>query len=161
MDNNSLLLVVYRVASLATGLAVVWMGYQLFKIGVYEKAGDLKAAWGPNRFQLIGGAPGSFFALFGAAIISLSLWKGVTLREQASLGLSSQDTEAVRDDSAFTVDPLTLEVGPDQFEALNKLLEGEQLTTDERARMQELLIQLTREWIAEDPEAIDDSLNNT
>ena len=75
-----LLFGVYRIAVLAVGALLVYLGYRLFVLGVYEKAGDLKASWGEKHLVLKQAAPGTFFALFGAAVISIAVWKGIHIR---------------------------------------------------------------------------------
>lgn len=72
----------FRVCALAAGLLFALLGYLLFCKGVYEKAGDLTAAFGKDlRITLRAAAPGIFFALFGAAIAGYGLSRGVTFRE--------------------------------------------------------------------------------
>jgi len=73
---------IYRSIALIAGILSIYLGYQLFRIGVYEKAGDLKAAWGSNRLVLKQAAPGTFFALFGALVITFGLWKGITVQSR-------------------------------------------------------------------------------
>jgi len=59
------IVVFYRTFTIACGLAVIYLGYLLFRVGVYEKAGELKAAWGDRHLTLKQAAPGTFFALLG------------------------------------------------------------------------------------------------
>ena len=73
------LIVIYRISTVAAGLAIVFMGYRLFRVGVFERAGDLKASWGEKALVLKQAAPGTFFALFGAFIICLSVSGGLKL----------------------------------------------------------------------------------
>jgi len=37
--------IAYRFSVVAIGLIFAFLGYRLFRLGVYEKAGDLKATW--------------------------------------------------------------------------------------------------------------------
>lgn len=79
-------IVAYRAFTIACGLVIVYFGFVLFRLGVYEKAGELKAAWGTKNLTLKQAAPGTFFALFGAGVIAVSVWKGVdfeSVRTQA------------------------------------------------------------------------------
>lgn len=71
------LIVAYRAFTIACGLVIVYLGFVLFRLGVYEKAGELKAAWGTKNLTLKQAAPGTFFALFGAAIITATVWRGI------------------------------------------------------------------------------------
>lgn len=72
---------VYHLASSLIGLALGWMGYRLFRVGLFDKAGELKVAWGGGRSLVLKqAAPGTFFALLGAAIVIISLEKGFNLR---------------------------------------------------------------------------------
>jgi hypothetical protein len=47
-----------------------WMGYRLFKLGYFEKAGELKAAYGSNHLLVKQVAPGVFFAMLGALMVA-------------------------------------------------------------------------------------------
>lgn len=69
----------YRVVTVLCGTLIIFLGYLLFRIGVFEKAGELKGVWGDRRLVLKQGAPGTFFVVFGAIIVSVSIWKGVDL----------------------------------------------------------------------------------
>ena len=73
----------YRALTILCGLAIVYFGFVLFRLGVYEKAGELKAAWGSKYLTLKQAAPGTFFALFGAGIIVATVWQGVEFKLQA------------------------------------------------------------------------------
>lgn len=66
----------YKVASLCIGLAFGYMGYRLFLAGIERPAGDLEAASGARSLKLSRAAPGTFFALFGAAVIAATIFQG-------------------------------------------------------------------------------------
>jgi hypothetical protein len=70
----------YRLIALMSGILSVYFGYKLFRIGIYEKAGDLKASFGESHLALRQAAPGTFFALFGAIVISIGIWKGIKIQ---------------------------------------------------------------------------------
>lgn len=61
----------FRVLCLATGVMFGYFGYRLFVIGIYEKAGELKAAFGDKHLVLKQVGPGVFFALFGVMIAAV------------------------------------------------------------------------------------------
>jgi hypothetical protein len=71
---------VYRLVALCSGILSIYLGYKLFRVGIYEKAGELKASFGGNHLLLRQAAPGTFFALFGAIVISIGLWKGIRIQ---------------------------------------------------------------------------------
>ncbi len=73
----------YRVISLLVGLGIVYLGFRLFSMGVFEKAGELKATWGNKHLGLRSAAPGTFFALFGTVIVSISLYKGLRFEAES------------------------------------------------------------------------------
>jgi len=79
MNNDIVALLAYRLAVLLCGFGSIAMGYRLFRLGVFEKAGELKANWGDRSLLLKAAAPGTFFALFGSAIIAVTVWKGFTI----------------------------------------------------------------------------------
>src|SRR3990167_868577 len=92
----AVILSMYRCLTIIVGLLIVYLGYRLFLAGVYEKAGDLRAAWGDKNLTLIQTAPGIFFALFGAVIIAVSLWCGIQIEQIYKTGSDEQDPTAVR-----------------------------------------------------------------
>ena len=63
----------YRIVALLVGFGFAVLGYRLFLRGVFERAGDLKAAWGDKNLILKQASPGTFFALFGAFIIAVTI----------------------------------------------------------------------------------------
>lgn len=69
----------YGMVTIAAGVALCWMGYRLFRVGIYEKGGDLNASWGSKKIALKQAGPGTFFALFGAVILGLAVYKGMTI----------------------------------------------------------------------------------
>ncbi len=67
---------VYKVACLLVGLTFGYMGYRLFLAGFERSAGDLEAKASVGMLKLSGAAPGTFFALFGAAVIATTIVQG-------------------------------------------------------------------------------------
>lgn len=66
----------YKVASLLVGFLFGYMGYRLFMVGIEQPAGTLEASSGSRRIKLNRAAPGTFFALFGAAVITATIIQG-------------------------------------------------------------------------------------
>lgn len=73
------LVVLLRIAMVITGFGFTWLGYRLFRAGVYEHGSDIKASWGDSYLILKQAAPGTLFALFGVAVIGLSIVRGVSV----------------------------------------------------------------------------------
>jgi hypothetical protein len=70
-------LIFYGLGIVAGGL-FGWLGYDLFKRGLFGKgteAGGLEAMWKEWKVVVRKAAPGTFFALFGAAITVIALFK--------------------------------------------------------------------------------------
>lgn len=65
---------IWRLCVLACGLVAVILGYRLFKLGFAANQGDLEAGVGASSLKVRNIAPGTFFALFGAAIIATLVW---------------------------------------------------------------------------------------
>jgi hypothetical protein len=65
---------IWRICVLACGLVAVVLGYRLFKLGFAAQQGDLEAGVGGSNLKVRNIAPGTFFALFGAAIIAALVW---------------------------------------------------------------------------------------
>lgn len=68
-----LVVVVYRLALVAIGLALAYMSYRLFRSGFFEAAGELKAAWGDRNLPSKQAAPGILFAILAAVMITWSM----------------------------------------------------------------------------------------
>jgi hypothetical protein len=83
------IVVFYRTFTIACGFGIIYLGYKLFRIGVYEKAGELKAAWGDRHLTLKQAAPGTVFALFGALVLGIAIWRGVDLESMQKRDSSS------------------------------------------------------------------------
>ena len=78
MDVNShiiLSLATYKIISLLVGSAFAYMGYRLFTKGIWGHAGEMEADFGNNKIVLKKAAPGTFFALFGAFIVAITIYK--------------------------------------------------------------------------------------
>lgn len=70
---------IYRYALIVAGFSFALMGYRLFKLGYFEKAGELKASYGGKHFLLKQVAPGIFYAAFGVATIACAVVRQVTV----------------------------------------------------------------------------------
>jgi hypothetical protein len=68
----------YKLACLTVGSVICFLGYSLFRHGAWGNAGDLDAKFRNGRLLLKSGAPGTFFAVVGAAVIVSTIWHGMT-----------------------------------------------------------------------------------
>jgi hypothetical protein len=84
--------IAYRFSVVAIGLVFAFLGYRLFRLGVYEKAGDLKATWKGASLLLRQAAPGTFFALFGTSIICVALFKGFDIQRVTGMPANATST---------------------------------------------------------------------
>lgn len=71
---------IYKIASLSVGLAFAYMGYRLFLAGLLRPSGELTASSGARSLKLSRTAPGTFFALFGAAVVAATIFQGFDVR---------------------------------------------------------------------------------
>jgi hypothetical protein len=67
----------YKIFCLAVGSLFCWLGYRLFTLGVWGHAGDFDAKFKSTKLVLKSAAPGTFFAVLGAAIVIVTLWQGL------------------------------------------------------------------------------------
>ncbi len=120
----TLAVVLYRIITVLVGFVIARMGYKLFEAGVFRKAGEISADIG-DKSLFIRGAPGTFFALFGFAVIGVSIWKGVdfqrTLEEANQCDLALQWCEEA----------------PEIGDILKKVLREESLNDLEKNRIRE------------------------
>lgn len=138
LESEPLLLVLYRIASLLVGLGVVYFGYRLFRRGVYEKAADIKATWGPGKLNLMGATPGAILVVFGCLIIAVALVKGVSISESVSGSLVANQKSQAEAEAGGGVRTFVA-LSPSQIAVLRKILQGEQLTDEERHEVQSIL----------------------
>lgn len=67
----------YKIVCLVVGSLFCWLGYRLFTLGVWGHAGDFDAKFKSTKLVLKSAAPGTFFAILGAAIVIVTLWQGL------------------------------------------------------------------------------------
>ncbi len=114
----------YRVLTILIGLAFAYFGYKLFVLGIYEKAGDLKAAWGGRSLVVRQAAPGTFFALFGVTVIAIALIRGVDIERARKMSSGLQSSM-----SLYRLSPVTeAQIQP----IMQKIANGETPTENER-----------------------------
>lgn len=76
MSTESIALIViltYKLVTLFSGTLIIYMGYRLFTEGLFSEAGHLDGRFGQHRILLKRAAPGTFFALFGALVLLVSI----------------------------------------------------------------------------------------
>lgn len=145
------LVILYRIVTALSGLAIVYLGYLLFKIGVFEKPAELKASWGDKNLLLKQAAPGTFFALFGAAVIMASLWRGVTFdRSVPSVQPETGGASRIADGFVGLADSVEgSNAGyakvPDEIKTIiDKVTKNESLTPAEIAALQKFRVDLDK-----------------
>ena len=108
--------------SILCGLAIVYFGFRLFRLGFFEKAGELQIAWGSKYLTLKQAAPGTVFAIFGAGIILAAVWQGLEFK------LDAPGSEIARSHPLSGYKPL-----PESLKsALKAAADGKQLAEAER-----------------------------
>jgi hypothetical protein len=130
-------LLFYRILVVLTGLAFSILGYKLFCRGVYEKAGELKAAWGDRHLILKQAAPGTFFALFGVVIIAGSLWRGFEVdidrtRDAAPTAVKTPQRAAGVEQPGSISFAFPTRLDQKTVNILEKAAKGESLSAEER-----------------------------
>ena len=71
------LVIIYKITALLCGVFICFLGYKLFLKGVFNESGDIDAKWNDKGIIIKKAAPGTFFALFGAIVIAIVLYKGL------------------------------------------------------------------------------------
>lgn len=72
-----IVLAIYKLASLTTGVILSYMGYRLFMASVWGDAGDAEGRFGDYKIIIRKAAPGTFFVLMGALVIAITVFKGI------------------------------------------------------------------------------------
>ena len=75
----SMLVAIFKITSLLAGVLFCYLGYKLFTAGIWGNAGNLEVNWNDNKLLLKKAAPGTFFALFGTAIVIVSIINGFSI----------------------------------------------------------------------------------
>lgn len=99
----------YKIISLLVGAFISFLGYKLFMNGIWGEAGDVDAKFKDGSIVIRSAAPGTFFALFGAIIIGVTILKGwdVDVSSNAQNALSANilgvidDGESLPDELPF------------------------------------------------------------
>jgi hypothetical protein len=100
VESNAILAVVsYKLLSLLVGASFAYMGYRLFMAGIWGEAGDVEAQFKDNKIIVKRAAPGTFFALFGAIIICVTLYKGIQLNDAGSSSSTDGFIEIIKEES--------------------------------------------------------------
>ena len=90
----------YRLTVLAVGALSIWLGFRLFSTAGSKKAeGSVSAEADGVKLTFTNLLPGTYFALFGTALISVMLWKhGPPQLEQKNV-IEKTDNGEVRSES--------------------------------------------------------------
>lgn len=86
----------YKLLSLIVGTIFGYLGYRLFMAGVWGNAGDVEAQFKDNKLIVKKAAPGTFFVLFGAIVICITIYKGLKFDDSGS-SASTQVIEILED----------------------------------------------------------------
>ncbi|SCX98260.1 hypothetical protein [Desulfoluna spongiiphila] len=87
MSSNSFIVLsvtLYKLSSLLVGSLFAYLGFRLFMANIWGNAGELETEFGDTKLVVKKAAPGTFFALFGAIIIAITLYKGIELKSHTS-----------------------------------------------------------------------------
>src|SRR6266446_3141159 len=68
---------IYKLACLATGTLLVYMGYRLFMASIWGKAGEVDLQFKENKLLIRKAAPGTFFTVAGTIVLVVTLSKGL------------------------------------------------------------------------------------
>ncbi|ANG63497.1 hypothetical protein A8C75_14135 [Marinobacterium aestuarii] len=91
-------LTLYKIVSLLVGTVFAYMGYRLFMSGIWGHAGELETGFGDNKLALKKAAPGTFFVLFGAIVISITLYKGLEFKNNQNDSVTDSYVEIIEAD---------------------------------------------------------------
>ncbi|WP_148714735.1 hypothetical protein [Chitinolyticbacter meiyuanensis] len=68
---------IYKLASLGIGLIFCILGYKLFTLGIWGRAGNFETNLRDIKIVLKSAAPGTFFAVLGAFIVLYTISQGL------------------------------------------------------------------------------------
>ncbi|MFA6094985.1 MAG: hypothetical protein WC757_03825 [Candidatus Paceibacterota bacterium] len=70
--------IAYKIACLMSGVSICFFGYRLFSLS-HQDTGNITVESKLLNMTLNKAAQGTFFALFGAFVISFTIWKGIDI----------------------------------------------------------------------------------
>jgi hypothetical protein len=142
----TLIVLIYKLVTIAAATFIIWLGYRLFTLGVFKSSGDIDATIRDNRIILKRAAPGTFFVLFGATIFVVIVWRGMqTAQNQTSL----PKTEASKEGPIASIVSVSGAGGFDRERALmlaqavNTIAQASTVSTDPARRT---AISMLKEW---------------
>jgi hypothetical protein len=71
----------YKVAVILSGTAFAYMGYKLFALASPGGRSEVTASLPKSTISIKNLAQGTFFALFGACLVGVTVWKGMHIEE--------------------------------------------------------------------------------
>jgi hypothetical protein len=80
----------YKLGCLTIGALFSVLGYRLFQSGIWGNAGDFDVKFKDYKIVLKSAAPGTFFAVLGAAIIIVTLYQGISFEIKPATSSSTQ-----------------------------------------------------------------------
>jgi len=86
MDTTISAFFIYKTIALIIGAITIFLGYRLFMKGIVNSAGDLSTESANIKLSLQKAAPGTFFALFGALIIGVKIFKNPNIKTTSKHG---------------------------------------------------------------------------
>jgi hypothetical protein len=129
----------YRCLIIATGGLFEYLGYRLFVLGIYEKAGELKASWKGASLLVRQAAPGTFFALFGATIITVAVVRPAEFHNKQSVTPTTLNAESAGGPEATdraALATVKIALGP----IVDKLQKGQPLTKKDKDDLADLYL---------------------
>lgn len=122
-------LAMYYIVTLLVGLGSIILGYRLFALGIETKPSRIAAAGGTSyQLTIESAAPGTFFALFGAIIVTVGIWRGPELNHSltnavnTTTAVEKQRTEvAIEAFRAFKAPETTAKSGADIEKRLHEI----------------------------------------
>jgi hypothetical protein len=89
----------YKVICIAAGVIIISLGYRLFVKGIFSASGDVEGRWKDLKLIVRKAAPGTYFVLFGSAIIGFTVHQGFSMEEKEAAKSSPPAITAPKTDS--------------------------------------------------------------
>ena len=86
----------YKITCLIVGLIISYMGFKLFMAGILGGSSDMNLDFKGYKLFIKKTAPGTFFALFGTAVIGFTIYKGLELESSQNIKfLQKEDATSI------------------------------------------------------------------
>jgi hypothetical protein len=129
------LILTFKILSITFGFVIVFLGYILLRIGVYEKVGEIEAVWKDMRLLIKRASAGTVLVVLGGFALIFSIVQGIKYKTQEGPSGSSSEIQAhhITDESINAMVFDFYSQKQDMIDSiLVKIINGQNISEEER-----------------------------